>query len=286
VADLHENYPEGVREWRKMRMPLAKKMYDYIMTPGRYHRNAKRVLPQMNEVVTVVDEARDLYLREYGLDPNRTTVVMNAEDVSAYDSYSIDEAIVAKYRGKFVLSYVGGFGRHRGLDSCIRAMPAIRAAIPEAILLLVGGKSSDQDVRAMMDLCKELGVQDCVEFTGWVDYGKVPSYIKAGSLCLIPHLVSPHTNSTIPHKLFQYMAMQKPVVATDCTPIKRIVEETQSGVIFPSNDHEALAKAVIALHADPERMAELGRNGRAAVETRYNLTNELRKLEQVYQRLK
>ena len=61
------------------------------------------------------------------------------------------------------------------------------------------------------------------------------------------------------------MAMQKPVIVTDCKPLKRIVEECRCGFVIPSDDSEKLADIVIAIFDNEKNAIELGRNGREAV---------------------
>jgi glycosyltransferase involved in cell wall biosynthesis len=58
------------------------------------------------------------------------------------------------------------------------------------------------------------------------------------------------------------------VVATDCAPIERIVRETGAGLIYPSGDASALARALLELR-DPERRRVMGEAGRRAVLERY-----------------
>ncbi len=81
------------------------------------------------------------------------------------------------------------------------------------------------------------------------------------------------------------MAMKKPIVATDCTPLKRIIEETQSGIVVPSGDYSAMAKAIENIFQNPVLARQMGENGRKAVERKYNWKIESEKLFPVYERL-
>jgi glycosyltransferase involved in cell wall biosynthesis len=78
---------------------------------------------------------------------------------------------------------------------------------------------------------RELNLSEAVIFTGRVPFQQVPSYIRRVDVAVIPHTVDEHTNHTIPHKLFQYIALGKPVVASNIVPIRRILEETGAGII-------------------------------------------------------
>ena len=209
---------------------------------------------------------------------------MNCEDLGNFEDSYLDEKLVKEYQKDFVISYIGGFGQHRGIDTAIKSMPNILKSIPEAKLLLVGAGSSEFYIE-MTKLCHELHIENKVVFTGWVDFKLVSSYIKLSDVCLVPHHENEHTNTTIPHKLFQYMVMKKPIIVTDCPPLKRIVEETGSGLVIPSGDYNKMAEAVIKCYENPEISRSMGENGRKAVEEKYNWKREAEKLCALYGRI-
>lgn len=285
IADLHENYPEGIRAWRKVKLSWKSKIFNLLSPVWRWKRLERSVLQHVNRIITVVDEAKEHYINDCEVPPEKITVVMNAEDLEEFGNLEIDESLVTKYKNNFVISYIGGFGPHRGLDTAIKSMPQILEEVPNAKLFLVGGKGSTQYEEELKRMCRELNIKNDVVFTGWIDFRLVPSYIALSDVCLVPHHASGHTNTTIPHKLFQYMAMKKPVIVTDCKPLMRIVEECGCGIVVPSGDHDKMAEVVIRLYKDKEYTRKLGENGRRAVEEKYNWENEARKLCELYREL-
>lgn len=82
------------------------------------------------------------------------------------------------------------------------------------------------------------------------------------------------------------MALKKPVIVTDCDPLKRIVGECKCGIVIPSGDHRKLAEAVIMLYKNVELARTLGKNGRKCVEKKYNWKKEAKKLIALYERVK
>lgn len=289
IADLHENYPEAIKALKKRKMNLKSKIFNTIIPVWRWKRLEESVLQHVDRVITVVEEAKEHYVNDCGIPPQKVTVVMNAEDLEKFSRLNIDKKLFNYlaniYKDNFVISYIGGFGPHRGIDTAIKAMPKILEEIPNARLLLIGGKDTEYETY-LKELCRSLKVEKNVKFTGWVDFSLVPLYIAISDVCLVPHYASGHTNTTIPHKLFQYMAMGKPVVVTDCKPLKRIVEECKCGIVVPSGDHEKMAEAIIKLYKDKDYARLLGENGRKAVEKKYNWENEAKKLIKLYDCLK
>lgn len=281
IFDMHENFPEALRVWREGKSILGY-TYDLVFdSVFLYKIIEQRCVKSVNHIIVVVKEQKDRLIK-LGVPDDKITVVMNTEDLEVFDNVEI---ISLDYRDNFVISYVGGFGQHRGIDAAIKAMPKILDKIPNAILLLVGGKGSGKYEEELKKLCKNLKVENNVAFTGWVDFNYVPSYIALSDVGLVPHYASGHTNTTIPHKIFQYMAMKKPVIVTDAKPLKRIVEETKCGIVVPSGDYNKMAEAIIGLHEDKKWARKLGKNGRRAVEVKYNWEEEAKKLISLYEEL-
>lgn len=288
IADLHENFPEGLKAWRNEKISFKMRMYNRLIYPYpifMYKRFEKSLLKKVDKIITVVDEAKEHYIKDCGISSEIITVVMNTEDIKSFEDIDIEESIVTKYENSYNISFVGFLAPHRGIETAIRSMSKILEKIPEAKLLLIGGKGYEGYEDKLRNLCKELKVTDNVEFVGWVEFSKVPSYITASDICLIPHNASGHTHTTIPHKLFQYMIFKKPVIVTDCIPLKRIVEECKCGLVIPSKAFNELADGVISLYENKEHAKQLGENGKKAVEQKYNWENAGANLVGLYRSL-
>jgi glycosyltransferase involved in cell wall biosynthesis len=163
-------------------------------------------------------------------------------------------------------------------------MDRVAARVPDAELVLVGG--SDDDRRDLRQRCARAGLDDVVTFTGWVEFEAALGHVADSDVCLVPHRRSPHTETTIPHKLFQYMALARPVAVTDLPPLERVVKDADAGRVVPPTDPEALAESLLDLYENPERAAALGANGRRAVEDRYNFSRDAATLRGVYRRVR
>jgi glycosyltransferase involved in cell wall biosynthesis len=81
------------------------------------------------------------------------------------------------------------------------------------------------------------------------------------------------------------MTMGKPVIVSSVKPLKRIVEETGAGLVYPSGDADALAQAVITIYKNKDLAEKLGKAGKKAVDQKYNWENESKKLIELYYNL-
>ncbi len=171
-----------------------------------------------------------------------------------------------KGRDGLLLLYVGGLEEARGLDTVIKAIPIVREKIGPVSLMIVGTGPSLGHLR---NLAQQIGVGDQIYFTGWVPQEHVPGIIGAADICLIPHYVSEHINTTLPNKLFDYMARKKPVIASNSLSLGRVINTSHCGLTYPDRDYQKLADAVVDL-ADPEKRKMLGEAGHEAVVRCYN----------------
>jgi glycosyltransferase involved in cell wall biosynthesis len=281
VLDCHENYPAAVAQWRRAsERSFLGRLKHGAFPLRRWRALERRWVSRADHVLAVVDEARDHFVDDCGAAPGDVTVVSNTVDLAGFDAATttLPDDLPRPDPREFTVGYVGGFGPHRGLDTAVRA---VAHDDPDTHLLLVGGGggTTEADLR---ELICEHDAGDRVTITGWVDFAHVPAYVAACDVCLVPHARTEHTETTVPHKLFQYMALRRPVVVTDVAPLARLVGETDAGVVVPADDPAALAAAVARLRDDPAERRRLGANGRAAVERHYNWPRDAARLRAVY----
>ena len=265
--DMHENYPAAITFWDRSTVARL------FQTPERYRAYEREAVVSVDRVIAVVDESAER-IRSLGVPAEKVVVFSNVDDREE----------VVSWEGSaepFTVAYAGGFQPHRGIDVLIRALPELRVAVPGSRLLLMGRGSDEAELR---DLAESLAVAEAIEWTGWVDTEQMRGRLASASVGVVPHLRNAHTDSTVPHKLFQYMAMGLPVTVTDCAPLARIVRETGAGTVAKAGDAADLAAKMAEL-ADPERARAASAAGRDAVAQRYNLQREGESLVRMYEEL-
>jgi glycosyltransferase involved in cell wall biosynthesis len=123
----------------------------------------------------------------------------------------------------------------------------------------------------------ELNIQEHVLFTGWIDSKYIPSIIALSDICIVPHYVTEHTNTTIPNKIYDYMLQKKPVIVTNSESLAEIIKFANCGYIYEDNNPEELAKIICLLQNNVLR-EKLGLSGYNAVVEYYNWENDKKKL--------
>lgn len=279
VLDLHENYQAAIHQYRS-KTPFSQNLSNprellvrFCKPSIRFRWEQKFAMNRAAHVIAVVPEAKSEYER-MGIDPGKISVVSNTVDLEWFDSL-VPENLPTDH-DRFVITYVGTLsGPHRGLDTAIKAMPRVIDHIPSALLRFAGGGSFENQITSFV---RDQGIDEHVEFTGWIDENEFPQYIASADVGIVPHRSNPHTNTTVPHKLFQYMAAAKPVVATDTSAVARIIRETNSGIVVLPDNPATFAEAIIELSEG----TRLGENGRQAVETVYNWEHDSQILLDLY----
>jgi len=277
VADLHENYPAGLQVWYTNVLKKAT-IYNY----GRWAEYERRALRDVDAVIVVIEEARDR-LVSLGVGAEKIYVVPNTVPEQTGD-VPVDPEVLAKYRGRFVISYIGGFAPHRGLDTVIRALPIAREKVPNLTLVLVGDRNEGYR-RHLERLAASLDCADIVEMTGWKKQDVIWSYIEASAVCLVPHARNAHTDTTIPNKIFQYMMRGKPVIVSDCPPLARIARDTGGGLVFRWDAPAELADRIVEMYGNESARRQMAETGRRSVLDRYTWEKTSGPLIELYRKL-
>lgn len=284
VADLHENMPAARRAYRSNLKFFPKLLSAMVFNYHFWRWHEARALRQCDRIIVVVPEAAER-LYKYGIPKKNVVVVSNTEDETTFRAQpeKADNDTLEKYRSFWVANYIGGISPHRGLDTTIRALPIARNKISNLRLVIVGANNHNR--QQITQMAQRHGVDDIVEIIDWQPFEKINSYIFSSRVCLVPHNDFEHTQTTVPHKLFQYMICSKPVLVSNCRPLARIVNETQSGLVFEADNSNDLANKLIKLYQEPEQASIMGQNGWHAALGSYAWRHDAKRLIQMYKEL-
>jgi glycosyltransferase involved in cell wall biosynthesis len=232
-----------------------------------WKRWERKLVDRFDKTVVVTDEAKQDLVAEYHTDPGKIIVVPNSVQPVFYTGYSIDQTVTEKFSSDFVVLYFGDTGLRRGLETSIMSMPALADKIPNIKLVIVGKSKSDPELKL---LARKTGAEKYISFEGFQDENLLQSYILSSHICISPLLRNKHHDTTYANKLFQYMALGKPILASDCTAQKRIVLEADSGIIHEAGNVTDFTEKTILLYRDDHLRNRLGENGRNFIHSIYN----------------
>ena len=275
VSDLHENYVEGLKNYRFANSFPG----NLLISIEKWSRMEIEWLNQVDRIIVVVEEAIDR-LEALGIDRGKIHSVQNYVNCEEYDKYDIIDNIVDKYKNELVYSYIGAFDTHRGLMILLEGYAKAITQGLKAHLMLIGRGKIEKDLKKK---AAELAVTQNVNFIGFRPYHELPSYVLASDVGIVPHMKTGHTDNTLPHKLFHYMYQQKPVIVSDCNPLKRIVNDCRCGRVYRHSDSDDLAASLIWAYDNRARLKTLGTHGRSAVIKKYNWKTAEKNLVTMYE---
>jgi len=233
---------------------------------GKYYHLAllaeRFALRNATYVTTVSEEAKEILLSRYpGL---KVVVNENGVNPRRFSPEVSGQRPIERFalKGKFIIGYSGSLMWWHGIPVLLKAMEMVRRKLPEAHLLLMGDSGLRQEYEA---LTKKLSIDDVVTFAGVVSYEKMPGYLAACDVLVAPYLPTlaevPFHGSPI--KVFEYMAMAKPVVASNLGQISAILKHRETGLLVSPGDANELADIIVELGGDPQLARNLGYNARS-----------------------
>lgn len=270
IFDMHENYPEALKAFGKTGL---------INFLFKNYRAAKWLekfcIKYSDAIITVVQENSDRLIKQ-GVVPEKIYLVSNTVDLDTFATEPINEKIIEKYRNNIVLLYAGYVTPERGLDVVVRGMSFLKERLPNVKLLIIGNGITVPSLKKNSD---ELSLNNNIEFIEWPGHDKLASYFNVAKVFVSPQPECEFWNTTIPHKLFEYMSKTKPVLAADSKAIKRVIEESKCGLTYQTGSAESFAeKAIEILSSD----IPFGENGVKAVREKYNWGIDKRVLIKLY----
>ena len=140
-----------------------------------------------------------------------------------------------------VLAYAGHLYPGKGVEILLRAV----AQLPEARAMIIGGYPNDVDLAKVRGLAGELSLDDRVAFTGQVEPSRVSPLLGEADVLVLPVTgARSFQQYTSPMKLFEYMALGKPIVASDLPAIREILRDGENAVLVEPDSPERLAGGV------------------------------------------
>ena len=149
--------------------------------------------------------------------------------------------------------YVGRLSHEKAIDVLIRAVAEVKNQMPVRLRLVGAGPQAD----ALAALARDLGVSDCVEFSGQVAWGPDLFAAMRAATCL----TLPSLTEGLPLVLLEAMSQATPVIASDVGGIPELVEHDRNGLLVRPGDATALAAALVRLLPDMGLQQRLATEG-------------------------
>lgn len=275
VFDRHEDWPGMLAGFKDGVPPGVKReiLWWTVNNPGIWRVWERRAIRGADLVITVSREAAEAL----PVQPRRpVAVVSNYVDLEGLPLPRSPSSSPPPLR----LCFSGVVNRMFALTETIDAL----ALLPRGSVQLtfVG----DGDDRPHLEAhAARLGLAEAIDFLGWRSRDEALAAVSDAHVCLLPLKDNALTRTTVGNKLFEYMALERPVLCSGVGVMSRIVGETGGGMIVEPWTAAAVALALEGLLGAEGRRREMGSRGRAAVLARYNWSVEREAFLAAYQAL-
>jgi glycosyltransferase involved in cell wall biosynthesis len=189
-------------------------------------------------LVVVTEELKQLIINAFNILPSKIIVVSNGVDSNRFNP-EIKE-VVRPQTTSFVLGFVGSLMPWQHLQLPIRVVTKLRNEGLDIAMTIVGDGAERVDLKSLV---LKLEAEDYITFTGSVDWQDIPSYINGFDACYSGPL--PLTSGKMylsPLKLYEYLAMDKLVVASNYPDAVNLLTGELASCLFLQNDEESLAE--------------------------------------------
>jgi colanic acid/amylovoran biosynthesis glycosyltransferase len=168
----------------------------------------------------------------------------------------------------------------KGLPTTLQAFAAFLKRHPNAHLTIAG----DGPLRSSLEkLAEELQLEGKIKFTGFISQSALLTLYQESHFFLHPSEQSPDGNREgVPNSLLEAMATGLPCIATKHGGIPEAITHQESGILVPESDFGGIDRWLERLATDDHLRESLGKNASETIKEKFDLTTQLKKLEEIY----
>lgn len=269
IYDVHEHYPNAIldRTWIPACLrKIISKLFAFA---------EKIFVPFLDLVIYTTPLVGARYKK----------MKVRTERIENYPLLGSSEPYVFSARQKHII-YLGWMSKIRGLYELIEAFALVTKKYPEWKLYLLGAIMPASFAEKIEKLIEKLNIGRHIMIIPWVSFKEKEKYLKQVSIGIVTYLPYANNISCLPNKLFEYMLAGLPVIASNFSLYKEVVEGNNCGICVDPTNQKKMAEAIEYLIAHPNESEKMGENGRRAILEKYNWDNETKKLLGIYKNFK
>lgn len=222
------------------------------------------------DVIIVVGDVLKEELIKRGIEENKILSYPNGVDIRKFNPNIPNNEIRNKYKihNKTVLGFIGTFGQWHGVDILAKSVRQIVEKYPNVHYLIIGDGILRPNVEKII---KKMGVSKYVTLTGLIPQEDAPKYLAACDIFLSPHIPNPDGSKFFgsPTKIFEYMAMGRPIVASSLEQIGEILTHNKTALLCRPGDLNDFVKNISRIIEDVPLRKKIARFALDEVREKY-----------------
>jgi len=268
VLNAQDIWPDGLISMGRLRSPSMIRVF----------QSFERWLYRRCRSISVLSEGMKANLTAKGVPPEKVVVIPNWVDLQAWtlmpraNSFRTELGL----ENRFVVLFAGNLGYAAALETVLEAAALLRSQ-PAIRFLFVGEGSAKKDLASRAG---ELGLEN-VQFVTTQPASRLPEVYGVADLSLVT-LRKGMGRVSVPSKAYSIMASGRAMLASvpGDSEVRRLVEDAGCGMWVPPQDAPGMARAILELRGDADRLQALGSNGRRWVEDRHARERSVSKYHQ------
>jgi glycosyltransferase involved in cell wall biosynthesis len=251
----------GLPHLLEVNAPLAEEQEQYrILALKKTAEELERRILTGASAVLVVSEALARFVESVGVKRHAVTILPNAVDPERFAPDVEPEESVRAGLGEKVVGFVGSLKAWHDIETMIAAVRLLHDGDPSYRLLIVGDGPRMAELQSVD--------APFLRLHGAVENQRVPSLLAAMDVVVVPYAREGHEYFS-PLKLFEAMAMAKPVVGACIGQVEAVISHGVDGLLYDPGDAADLARKIQAIFGMPDRGRALGVAARAKVLRRH-----------------
>ena len=259
ILEIRDLWPESIVAVGAIRNPVIIKMLEWVERFA--YRKADRIVP--------VTDAFKTYMLAKGIEADKIVVVKNGVDLAQYAPLEGNSSLAEKLgiKGKFVVSYFGTHGMAHHLETIFYAAQRLRNS--KSIVFLMVGDGAERQALARM---RDAMALDNVLMLEQQPKSRMRELWALSNVSLVLLKKSDLFKTVIPSKIFESLAMAKPIILGVEGESAELIQAAGAGICIEPEQADELAARVLELSQQPERCQQLGRSGRTYVVEHFDRT--------------
>ena len=230
---------------------------DLFSLQGGFLQSLKRFTFRHSDHVTVVSRAMRSHLINMGCSSHNISVQSMGVGLT---TQFVPDKHAAKTRD---IIFVGRLVEKKGVSTLIGSINLLKKSYPELTVALVGDGPERPDLAQQ---CRQLGVNEQVEFLGSMPNDRVPQFYQSAKIAVVPSIVAADGDQEgLGLVAVEAMGCGCATIVSDLPALRDVVIDGENGLAFKAGDEADLAEKISTLMRNPELSARLGLAGHQSV---------------------
>lgn len=257
VFEVRDLWPESIIQLGQVKNKTLIKVLEYLEL--KMYKSAALIIGISNPFID--------FISNKGIDRNKIKIINNGVNLDLFKPIAKDEKLIEtlKLEKKFIVSYFGTFGLAQGLISVLESAKLL--VEKDSLHFLFIGDGAD---REKLKEYKNLNNLNNVTILPPVQKNELIKYYSISDVLLVPLRNLSLFDSALPSKMFEIMAMAKPIIHTVDGEARILLENEDAGKYVKAENPEELAETILSISDNNEWLIKAGKNGRRLVEEKFN----------------